>query len=430
LLGESKYYRAKLDPNDYDNLIIIESESSDPKLGKGDSRVIFEDPKIADDAINNDKIGVYWDYLKPDGTGLDDGVIRVIGRYWKQDTTYKIKLHAVLRANGRTGTIEIEVKKPSKLGDTHNTVTDVFGRTNINLDELIIKFSGEYGIPPQIIKGQMQKESSPFTPAWRYEPFQDIKIQRDKNLTKKYFGKNMPFVVDNTSVSHPMGSGDMPTSHSNEDPNPYLPMPIKMSTYTVAHWFDVYVQRHTDKPDIILLGKTFSKHWLDLYMEIKNNKSTKISDADARTKAHDIFKQEIQDKASDIGKSFDRIAQTRKVTSYGLTQMMYITAADNRFDYDHYRCRNRSATHYVNQNDEQIYPEKLNEQDFLLPCYCDLLWKSLNFTFNTCIPDGNWQGGFETKWEKALIKYHGGDITDTYGKSVLTNSQNFKPSNQ
>ena len=110
LLGETKYYTAKPDPDQYSNLII--TESSSPDLGDGDERVIFEDPKIADDAINNDSVGVYWDYMKPDTTGLDNGVIRLIGKRWKPDTTYKVKLHAVLKELGREGAVEIEVKEP------------------------------------------------------------------------------------------------------------------------------------------------------------------------------------------------------------------------------------------------------------------------------------------------------------------------------
>ncbi|MBI1807096.1 MAG: hypothetical protein HYR76_08620 [Ignavibacteria bacterium] len=376
-----------------------------------------------------DKLGVYWEKKDEEGDNLRSDILRLVGRYWKApdengENKYKVKLSAA--ANGRTGSEIIEVMKPTKLGNTHKTVTDVFGNENINLDSIIIKFAGEYGIPPQLIKGQMQTEDLSFTPAWRYEPFQDIKIHNKKDLAKKYFGKNMPFVVDETT----MGSGDLPTTHTNEDPNPYVGTPVKISTFTVQHWDAVFVQHNTgNKPDIIVGSKPLSKVWLDLYTEIKNDPSKNISDADARSQAHEELKQEIQDRKNKIGKSFDRNAQTRKVTSYGLTQMMYITAADNVFNNNHDKCYDPSTTHYVDQNDEHTYPEKLNEQDFLMPRYCDFLWKNLKITFTTCIPEGNWANGFEAKWEKALIKYHGGDVNDTYGKTVLTNAQIFKPTN-
>jgi hypothetical protein len=129
-LGETKYYTAQPDPDQFSNLII--TESSSPDLGDGDERVIFEDPQIADDAVNNDTVGVYWDYMKPDTTGLDNGVIRLIGKRWKPDTTYKVKLHAVLKELGREGAIEIEVKTgcihvasaktPLSVGDTTDLV--------------------------------------------------------------------------------------------------------------------------------------------------------------------------------------------------------------------------------------------------------------------------------------------------------------------
>jgi hypothetical protein len=151
-----------------------------------------------------------------------------------------------------------------------------------------------------------------------------------------------------------------------------------------------------------------------------------MSDHEVRTEAHDELKHEIQDPKNEIGKSFDLIAETRKVTSYGFTQMMYITAADNVFNNNHDRCYDPSSAHYVDQTDVHTYPERLNEQDFVMPCYSDLVWKKLNFTFTTCIPEGNWQGGFETHWDRALIEFNG---ASDYGGKVLTNAENYRPSN-
>lgn len=159
LLGETKYYTAKPDPDQYSNLII--TESSSPDLGDGDERVIFEDPKIADDAINNDSVGVYWDYMKPDTTGLDNGVIRLIGKRWKPDTTYKVKLHAVLKELGREGAVEIEVKTgcihaafaktPLSIGDTTDLVftysdTGIPVPADILLDVSILNSGGTSGL--------------------------------------------------------------------------------------------------------------------------------------------------------------------------------------------------------------------------------------------------------------------------------------------
>lgn len=102
LLGETKYYYAVKD--DLGKLVIKETTNKD--VSEGIPQVVLEDPVIAEDAVNNEKIGVYWEYLKPNGDGLADGVIRIVGRYWKQDTTYKVGLRAVLHTDGSTRAVK------------------------------------------------------------------------------------------------------------------------------------------------------------------------------------------------------------------------------------------------------------------------------------------------------------------------------------
>ena len=317
LLGETKYYTAKPDPNQEGKLII--TESSSPDLGDGDARVVLEDPEIADDAVNNDKIGVYWDYCTPDGDGLDDGVIRLIGKYWKSDTLYKVKLHAVIKELGIEGTIDIDVKKPLKLGITFNSITDVFGtygHPNLNLDELIIKYAGENGIPPQLIKGQIEQESS-FEPKWRYEPFQDIQKQSDDNIFQ-----NNKFVITENSMG-----GDFPSTHTNVQPFDYQRIQIKISDYLIEKWSDVYVQKGEtiNDPDIILGSESeqsgnLTKLWKDEWKKIRD----KVGYPKETT--HNYIKSLVADASSDVGKMFDRLAQNRIFSSYGFTQMLYSTA--------------------------------------------------------------------------------------------------------
>lgn len=409
LLGETKYYQATLDPFDYSTVIKEYSTPQDGNLSGVEFHV---------DTVSGNKLGVYYEYKDSTGDPLPTDQIRLVGRYWQQDSTYRVRLRAIY---ADTAAIVIEVKRPKRLGSTNNTVTDVSNR-QINLDSIIIKFAGENGIPPQIIKGQMQKESA-FRPAWRYEPFQDIVLQKNRKSHKKYFAEDMPFVIDETT----MGSGDMP-DHSNEDPNPYFTTPTKIASFVAENWSG-YVQHHTgDQPDIIVGSNSLTKRWQELYINIKNDKSKEVADADARIEAHDELKREIQDDKTDFGESFGIIAQTRKVTSYGLTQMMYITAADNVFNNNENDCYDPSMTYYVDQSDYHTYPEKLNEQGFLMPRYCDFLRKKLNFTFSTCIPAGDWGDGFEAQWQKALKKYNPGE--SAYGRDVMTNARNFSPSNQ
>jgi hypothetical protein len=419
LLGETKYYQAKKDPQDPTKIILAELVKTSQATEQDFSTVTFSVT-----TVSGDKLGAYWGMRDEENTPLRSDIIRLVGRYWKSpdasgNNTYQVNLTA--NAGSRTGAKVIEVTKPAKLGNSHSTVTDVFGRGGISLDSLIIQFAGIYGIPPQVIKGQMRKEGADFRPAWRYEPFLDARIQGGRNANR-YFSTDLPFVVDATT----MGTGDLPNNHTNEDPKPYVGTPAQIGTYAAAHWSD-YVQNHSGStPDSIIGSSVLTQRWRELYSEIKNDKTKKTSDHDARIQVHNALKLEIQDRKNKIGKLFDIIAQTRKVTSYGLTQMMYITAADNFFDNNHYECYDPSTTRYVNQNDAHTYPEKLNEQNFLMTPYCEYQWKLLNFTFTGCIPDGDWQGGFEAKWENALVKYNGaGD----YGRSVLSNAQDFKPSN-
>jgi hypothetical protein len=335
----------------------------------------------------------------------------------------------------------IEVKKPRLLGDPnltdeqrHTLVKDVFANPdennlNLNLDELIIKYAGENGIPPQIIKSQMQKETY-FKPAWRYEPFWDLKIQYGKKADN-YFSDDMPFVVTDAS----MGLGDKPSLHLNEQPSEYIDTPTKISAFVVQYWYDRYVRRHTgEKPDTIVGSKQLTYRWKELYDKIKHDPTMKTNDVNARMQAHNTLLLEIQDKKNRIGKAFDIIAQTRKVTSYGFIQMVYITAADNKFfkETDN-RYGLTDITSYVDQLDETQYPEKLNEQIFFMPRYCDFLLKQLNSFFPGRIPSSEWSTtigkittiGFESNWKLALQKYNKGE--KDYGKNVTLNANNFMP---
>jgi hypothetical protein len=66
--------------------------------------------------------------------------------------------------------VAVKVVRPAKLGTTHQTVT--LGSNSFDLDAKIIEWADKRGIPPQLIKGIMDRESaSKFRPLeWRYEP--------------------------------------------------------------------------------------------------------------------------------------------------------------------------------------------------------------------------------------------------------------------
>jgi hypothetical protein len=75
-----------------------------------------------------------------------------------------------LSSSVRTQYLTIEVVRPASLGTTHHTITTA-NRT-IDLDAKIVEWADKRGIPPQLIKGIMDRETgSAFTPMeWRYEP--------------------------------------------------------------------------------------------------------------------------------------------------------------------------------------------------------------------------------------------------------------------
>ena len=66
--------------------------------------------------------------------------------------------------------ITVKVAKPKTLGTTHQTVT--VGGVPFDLDAKIVEWADRRGVPPQTVKGIMDKETlPPFNPnTWRYEP--------------------------------------------------------------------------------------------------------------------------------------------------------------------------------------------------------------------------------------------------------------------
>ena len=429
MLGETKYFQAVPDPADATKLIFKEmSETSGwtPGGQLAQFTVTAETP--------TDKLGAYYEFKDNDGYVLAGDMIRLIGRYWTQYQTYKVRLSA--RSGSRTGSIVIEVKKPAKLlaagqSPDYINVKDVFanpsGPNNLNLDELIIKYAGENGIPPQNIKGQMLKETS-FKPAWRYEPFADAKYQKLED-GDTYFDEGMPFVVTETSMG-----GDLPNTHTNVYSGrqllltPYIDEPVYIGSYVTQHWDNYVRHKSGDEPDQIIGSRTLTDRWKELYKEAKGKRS--LTDAQARTEAHTKLKNEINNANTTIGKRFGVIAQTRKWTSYGFIQMLYITAADNTFSKEtDNRYGQTDITPYADQNDANMFPEKLlNEQDFFMPRYCDFLLKKLNSKFPGRIPFYEWEGGFNAKWKSAIQKYNPGEAN--YAIDVLNNAQLFVPSKQ
>jgi len=437
MLGETRYYQARQVDYPAPYLVLEDvtptSRTAPPVLKGGRSDIEYF-------LVNGSggKLGTYYEYKYPVYTGgsfvkmenLQTGLIRLVGRYWKDGTKPKVYLWARSTTDQNIiGHRIITVVKPGKLlsgsqSPTYARIKDVFAlasdvNPNLDLDALVVKYAGENGIPPQLIKGQMLKETA-LKPAWRYEPFLDVKLQSNDEKLETYFDESLPFVVTETS----MGNGDWPTLHTNSSPTPYISTPISASEFVTTHW-DRYVRRGSgNTPDNIIGSVSLTARWKELYQNAKKKKGT--TDAQARQKAHDNLQDEILDADTDLGGQFDVMAQTRKATSYGFIQMMYITAVDNRFYKETEGRYAPTGTPYVDQNNSQMFPEKLNEQDFFMPRYSDFLLKKLNFTFTGATPSSQWDDGFEARWKAALKKYNPGE--KTYGNDVLSNAERFLPS--
>jgi hypothetical protein len=412
LLGETKYYTAKPDPDQYSNLII--TESSSPDLGDGDERVIFEDPVIADDAINNDKIGVYWDYLKPNSKeGLDDGVIRLIGRYWKQDIKYKVKLHAVLKELGREGAVEIEVKKPARLYDINSSspwYNEAWGiRGNrIDIDSLCIWYGGNIGIPPQVIKGQMfeesYKEGGNFWPSYRYEPWADYDfVYNNKTQANSDAYMKQPFWVTGETPK-PMGEGkDIPVDHrnvNNTNPPPYPTIPISIADYAFQHWDDYCSQSSKTIIDSSPLTETYRKY----LKECKDAWLIPFSGEGQYSLAKKLIQRDIQ-------KNYTDPAQTRKAASYGFIQMLYTTALTQGYN------AGKSI-------ETSSAPEELNDELIEMPFYKKFTEKNLRLVLGGNVPDSQWSDGWEMTWMNSFTKYN---LKKKYPSNVFNNAKLFYP---
>lgn len=410
LLGETKYYYAVDDPSHADRLIIRESPT--PTNGRTD--VTFADPE----KIEGDKVGVYWEYMDAAGNDLKKtkpGSIRLVGRYWEKEKAYKVRL--IANAPGRAGKIDIEVKKPRLLGNPnlsdiarHSVVTDVFGTTNVNLDSLIIRCAGKYGVPPQLIKGQIEHESS-FAPKYRYEPGKDIEYQTNPDAKKRYFGAGNNFVVV-AGGSSPMGGGPgIPQSHTNIPPiGEYVGSPMTIRSY-VAQNPGQYIRKKERKFIYVYDDATLSSEWQSIFRELRRNQP-KLSENDAIKQSlastMDTFKR------GDFGdKAYDSTAQTRIMASYGFLQLT------------HYNTTDLTLFGFTKTSASQP-PEFLNDQSYNFPAYGERMTKKLKDEIGDALPPSQWKSGYEKTWLNVLETYNPGETG--YNAAVFQASGNYKPS--
>ncbi|MCA2004603.1 MAG: hypothetical protein LDL01_02300 [Ignavibacterium sp.] len=432
LLGETKYYQAR-----YLNGKLVIDELLGPNLWNGGLTydVWGENPVTI---VEGDKpgVGVYWEKEKPvwEGTtitgNLAKGLIRLVGRYWEEGKTYKVKLTARTQ-NGDEASIVIEVKKPSKLGNNIAWSKDVFGN-DLNIDELCIKWSGKLGIPPQFIKGQMRRETSshyPFYPTYLYEPWttQFKAFKDDKSLITNPF-----FVQENTTTFNPTTP-----NHSNVKDYHYPTEPVSVwymieNYSTIVHtsppggwrkYGERQATKNSSKEDGVLYfygvyetpQSIYNKYKKEAYNKYKVKEyplKEPLANNEARENFIKFFRDEWDGGVSGNRKGLKNIkAQTRIAASYGLLQLTYPTAIGGAVNY---------PINLENLPEELLETENIKWAFNLLTYYINDALKS------QMDKNGNWQEGLEGTYLNRIWKSWN-KFKPGYPEEVLRFSNNYKP---
>ncbi|MBI5472730.1 MAG: hypothetical protein HY961_10345 [Ignavibacteriae bacterium] len=431
LLGETKYYQAKPDPNDAAKLVI--EELATPTLDGGIASDVWGTNPVTE--ISGGKVGVYWEKKKPDGEDLPVGLIRLIGRYWEENVAYKVRLSAT---NGtRSGSIEIEVKKPSKLlslgqSPTYEKTRDINNQV-VSIDDSCIVYGGKFGIPPQFIKGHMLQEAgiqnfggevgTGFAPTYVYEPYTGGAGQFGDWKGWRYV--HGMWVVDPARTTHKMGLGKEVPTHSHVQDFSY---PTEPQTV-----WDM-IRNHSQLVEA-LPGKDHTKYgkrvngFMDFYPASYRNIQRAYDKCVYRAQVAKFHFPFIPETIAEISRGFmiqylrdewrgltrngpigaqNMVAQTRLASSYGLLQFTFATAVEK--------------VGYPNNNSEKS-PEDLNETT------TNLFWSMyyyMKLLGTVTEQESSWPEGFETtfknrvwsRWNGRGMKY----ANEVYPKTLL-----FKP---
>lgn len=415
LLGETKYYQATMDPFDYSTVI---KEYSTPQ-DSGISGVEFHV-----DTVSGNKLGVYYEYKDSTGDALPTDQIRLVGRYWQQDSIYRVRLRAIYFD---TAAIVIEVKRPTRLLSPHQapsySKSKNIADSTINIDSICIFYGGKFGIPPQFIKGEMLQESqthefpgfSGFAPSYRYEPY-----TTQLGVTSRKWNNNAYYVTDDGNMGSPcVPSSTCPPVHWN-----VFPMSYPTSAQSIWDFVSAHSQlANADNTDAtygaiqadgtIDLGpyKTLQREYVKTYLKPILEAAT-VPTIPARVQeANANFINYLRTSWGDVG--MDNInAQTRIAGSYGLLQLTYETAIKIGYQGD-VRAANGRVGHT---------PEDLNATDVSLNLairnQSGLLYKAIG-------PFFDWDEGFENVFEKYV--YAKWNTKGSYPQEVLNKSQLFKP---
>jgi hypothetical protein len=342
-------------------------------------------------------------------------MIRLVGRYWEDKKVFKTTLTAHTLVGGRSGSIDIEVKKPSALGSSpfaisRNSGVDVSGNP-YSVDSVCIVWGGKYGFPPQNIKGQYESESvfeaslNAYCPGYRYEPWTyEFKVGYLKHNTHFW-------VTDGT-----MGDGDPVPDHKDTRYMAYVNEPH--SVWYFVEQYSTVVDDNTP-PSHILFGAfhpsnglltfgydrpSFQYNNLHSALYRKFNLNPKIENKQANLLLRDQFIDYMSNKYK--GGLSKRMAQSRIASSYGPLQVMYPTALGENYP------------HGMHDT-----PENLNVLDIFF-AFAMAHHVSLLSSFVSDLSSGDWDAGFEETMREV---YHAWNPRPEYDTGVLAHARQYSP---
>jgi hypothetical protein len=412
-LGGWKYYQARVVKGKLEIDNVTPNNDSAPKITNGGIAAdVWGDSPVS--SVNpNETAAVYWEKSKPipnKNQNLATGLIRLVGRYWQAGNTNKVVLTATY--NSQTASLEIEVTKPLKLGKKDiidkincNQAEDVFGN-KYSIDDSCDSKAGRSGIPPQLIKAQMFKESG-FQPAYRYEPWIDLDCQINPISDQHYFGSGNKFVVTTTS----MGSGaSIPSNHIYFYQKIGYPTHPETIGQIIANNFSQYwlssnvcYNNKTDQPNIYKFG---GRDITSLFKGYYNNGEI------TKKNAINLTKQTLKGNTT----KYNIIAQSRIIASYGPFQQTYY----NAFDWN-----------LVNYYAQNFYPEMLNEPNPGFDAYLLRILRIFSkgvknkFPQNVNFNGNNWVNGYEGTWYNYEKTYDSG--INGYEDQILNYYFTFLP---
>jgi hypothetical protein len=405
LLGETKYVQVKEDPANSARLMVETYSRPEPQGAL--SGVQFDIVPLV-----GSRTGVYYESRDSASNTIPTDQKRLIGRFWTPDTAYRVRLTAL--HGGRTTSREVVVLKPDSLGRSHNRSRDVRDSV-VNIDSLCIAVGGKNGIPPQIIKGQMQKESKiasfGFAPSYRYEPF-------SRETGQLFFHKNNTKWKGNQAYVDSVGMGTVAIpQHQNVRDISYPTTPRRV-------WY--FLEQHSDlatlSPQLRMYGirlpngRMNFKHpygydevqdKYDMYFNKIRKEKPQMVDTTVAARGRDSLIVDLRDRWE--GGLNNMWAQTRLASSYGLLQMMFKVATEKRYP----------------SNDPSYAPERLNENNVFFPFALahqdSLLRKVLRADYAR---SGNWNRGFNDRMHELMRKWNSKKV---YADSVIEFSRIYFP---